>query len=210
MPLLRGRLVEMGRSVEFFKGVEGWFDRITEYGAQKGVLVEHYVISSGMKEIIEATPIADEFTKIYACRYYYENGVAVWPAQVINYTTKTQYIFRINKQVLDENDDSGLNEYVDPKRRPVPFTRMVYIADGITDVPCMRLVKEYGGKSIAVYNSESAKAKKTARKLIDDGRANFMTAADYRPGSDMEKLMMQIIDHMQADARLEELEGQYQ
>ncbi len=209
-PIRKDMFYSLGKDIVLYPGVDTWFKRINDYGRRAGFLIEHYIISSGMKEIIEATPIADEFTKIYACRYYYENGVAVWPAQVINYTTKTQYIFRINKQVLDENDDSGLNEYVDPKRRPVPFTRMVYIADGITDVPCMRLVKEYGGKSIAVYNSESAKAKNTARKLIDDGRANFMTAADYRPGSDMEKLMMKIIDHMEADARLEELEGQYQ
>ncbi|MBR3363746.1 MAG: haloacid dehalogenase-like hydrolase, partial [Solobacterium sp.] len=157
-----------------------------------------------------ACPISSQFRKIYACRYYYdESGEAVWPAQIINYTTKTQYIFRINKQVLDENDDKDLNEYVDPKKRPLPFTRMVYIADGITDIPCMRLVKEYGGRSIAVYNSESARAEKTARKLIDDGRANYMAAADYREGSDMEVLMKKIIDHMKADAQLEELEGQY-
>ena len=208
-PLRKDMFFDLGNEIVLYPGVQTWFKRINEYGRKAGFLIEHYIISSGMKEIIEAVPIADEFTRIYACRYFYENGVAVWPAQIVNYTTKTQYIFRINKQVLDENDDKDLNEYVDPKKRPLPFTRMVYIADGITDIPCMRLVKEYGGRSIAVYNSESARAEKTARKLIDDGRANYMAAADYREGSDMEVLMKKIIDHMKADAQLEELEGQY-
>ena len=208
-PLRKDMFFDLGKEIVLYPGVQTWFKRINEYGRKAGFLIEHYIISSGMKEIIEAVPIADEFTRIYACRYFYENGVAVWPAQIVNYTTKTQYIFRINKQVLDENDDKDLNEYVDPKKRPLPFTRMVYIADGITDIPCMRLVKEYGGRSIAVYNSESARAEKTARKLIDDGRANYMAAADYREGSDMEVLMKKIIDHMKADAQLEELEGQY-
>ncbi len=208
-PLRKDMFFDLGKEIVLYPGVQTWFKRINEYGRKAGFLIEHYIISSGMKEIIEAVPIADEFTRIYACRYFYENGIAVWPAQIVNYTTKTQYIFRINKQVLDENDDKDLNEYVDPKKRPLPFTRMVYIADGITDIPCMRLVKEYGGRSIAVYNSESARAEKTARKLIDDGRANYMAAADYREGSDMEVLMKKIIDHMKADAQLEELEGQY-
>ena len=208
-PLRKEQFREISSAIEFYPGVDSWFRRINDYGRKAGFLIEHYIISSGMAEIIESTSIADEFRKIYACRYYYENGEAVWPAQVVNYTTKTQYIFRINKQVLDESDDNSLNEYVDPKERPVPFTRMVYIADGITDVPCMRLVKEYGGKSIAVYNENSEKAKKTAKKLIDDGRASFMVKADYKEGSGMESLMMKIIDHMHADAVLEELEGKY-
>lgn len=208
-PLRKDMFFSLGKEIVLYPGVDTWFRRINEYGRKAGFLVEHYIISSGMKEIIEATPIADEFTRIYACRYYYENGIACWPAQIINYTTKTQYIFRINKQVLDENDDKDLNDYVDPKERPVPFSKMVYIADGITDIPCMRLVKEYGGKAIAVYNPESEKARATAEKLIDDGRANYMAAADYTAGSDMEILMQKIIDHMKADARLEELEGKY-
>ena len=208
-PIRKDMFYPLGKDIVLYPGVETWFKRINDYGRKNGFLVEHYIISSGMKEIIESTPIADEFTKIYACRYHYENGVAVWPAQIVNYTTKTQYIFRINKQVLDENDESDLNRYVDPAERPVPFTKMVYIADGVTDIPCMRLVKEYGGRSIAVYNPDSAKAKNTARQLIDDGRANYMVKADYSEGSDMEKLMMQIIDHMKADSVLEEVDGKY-
>ena len=208
-PVTRDMFVKPGREIELFPGVETWFKRINDYGRKAGLFIDHYIISSDMKEIIENTTIADEFRKIYACSYYYENGIAVWPAQVINYTTKTQYIFRINKQVLDENEDADLNRYVDPKKRPVPFNRMVYVADGLTDVPCMRLVKANGGKSIAVYNEASAKSRKTARQLIDEGRANFMVKADYSCGSDMENLMMRIIDQMKAESQIEDLEEKY-
>ena len=205
-PLKKEMFMNLGKDIVLFPGVESWFGRINAYGRKKGLMVEHYIISSGMSEIIEGTSIAEQFRRIYACRYYYdENHVAQWPAQIVNYTTKTQYIFRVNKQVLDENDDEDLNKYVDPAKRAVPFTRMIYIADGVTDIPCMRLVKEYGGKSIAVYGQSD----QTARQLIDDGRVNYMAKADYSEGSDMEMIVEKILDHMSADAALEELEGKY-
>ena len=207
-PLRRELFTEHGKNIVLFPGVETWFRRINEYGRKSGFLIEHYIISSGMKEIIEACPISSQFRKIYACRYYYdESGEAVWPAQIINYTTKTQYIFRVNKQVLEENEDNRLNEYVVHSKRPVPFTRMIYIADGLTDIPCMKLVKEYGGKSVAVYGKDSKKAKKTAARLIRDGRANYMAPADYSEGSEMEKIVKSVIDHMKADRVLESLEA---
>ena len=209
-PLRREDFADVGRSIEFYRGVDTWFRRINEYGASLGLEIEHYVISSGLAESIEASGIADEFRRIYACRYYYdENGTARWPAQIINYTTKTQYIFRINKQVLDESDDESLNAWVPQEQRPIPFSRMVYIADGLTDVPCMKLVKEYGGKSIVVYNPESAKAGITASRLIRENRADFMSVADYRESHDLETLVKLILDHMAADSRLEDLEGRY-
>ena len=207
-PLRKEMFTEIGRDIVLYNGVDTWFRRINEYGRKAGFLIEHYIISSGMAEIIKGCPIADQFRKIYACRYYYnEDGNAVWPAQVVNYTTKTQYIFRINKQVLNENNDNELNDYVPAEERPIPFSRMIYIADGITDIPCMKLVKEYGGKAIAVYNETSEKAEETAKKLIRDGRANYMVRADYSENSDMECLMKLIIDHMKADDRLSDLEG---
>jgi len=206
--LCRSDFLELGRKIELYPGVETWFGRINAYGRERGLEVEHYVISSGMSEIIEGVSIAKEFRRIYACRYYYdESGVAQWPALIINYTTKTQYIFRINKQVLDESNDDDLNAYTEPSRRPVPFPRMIYVADGLTDVPCMRLVKQYGGKSVVVYNPDSARAGITANHLIEDGRADFMICADYREGSGMDQLIKMILDHMAADARLEDLEG---
>jgi 2-hydroxy-3-keto-5-methylthiopentenyl-1-phosphate phosphatase len=207
-PLHREDFYKLGEAITLYPGVTDWFDRLNDYGKKQGLEIEHYIISSGMQEIISAVPIASHFRKIYACRYYYdEHGEARWPALVVNYTTKTQYIFRINKQVLDENEDDALNSYVDPRHRPIPFSRMIYVADGLTDVPCMRLVKEYGGRSVVVYNQDSDKAKKTAARLIRDGRADFMVKADYTPGSDAEQVFQKILDHMQADSELEDLEG---
>ncbi len=206
-PLTRKMFREIGSSIELYNGVETWFRRINEHARKAGLYLEHYIISSGMAEIIESTSIAEQFARIYACRYHYdESGKAVWPAQIVNYTTKTQYIFRINKQVLDENDDYSLNVYMPHKDRPVPFERMIYIADGLTDVPCMRLVKEYGGKSIAVYNKDSQRAFGIAKQLLEEGRANYMMPADYEKGSDMENLIMMIIDEMGIAAKLEEIE----
>lgn len=207
-PLRKEAFLGLGKDIVLYPGVDTWFRRIDDYGRKAGFFVEHYIISSGMSEIIEGTSIAKEFRKIYACRYYYDDeGIARWPANIVNYTTKTQYIFRINKQVLDESDDEDLNDYFDPRNRPVPFERMVYIADGMTDIPCMRLVKLYGGKSIAVYHGSSEADKATARKLIHDGRVNFMCEADYREGSEMETLMKQIIDVIKTEEVLRVKDG---
>lgn len=207
-PLKKTDFHNLGKDIVLYPGVTEWFQRVNEYGKQHGLEIEHYIISSGMGEIIEGTSIASEFKKIYSCRYYYdEKNIAQWPAVIVNYTTKTQFLFRVNKQVLDENDDKDLNDYYDPKKRPVPFERMIYIADGLTDVPCMRLVKLYGGKSIAVYNKRSEKAKRIAEKLIHDGRVNYMSVADYREHSDMDELMKKILRHMEADSDLSDLEG---
>ncbi|NCB33078.1 MAG: haloacid dehalogenase-like hydrolase [Erysipelotrichia bacterium] len=208
--LSRSDFLNLGSTIELYKGVDTWFSRINAYGSSLGLEVEHYVISSGMSEIIEGTSIAKEFKKIYACRYYYdEEGNAQWPALTVNYTTKTQYIFRINKQVLDVSNDSDLNAYTPAENRPIPFSRMIYVADGLTDVPCMKLVKQHGGKSIAVYNPDSARAGITASRLIDDHRADYMVSADYREHEEMEQLMKLILDHISADAKLEDLEGKY-
>ena len=175
----------------------------TDLGMDMEKIQQDYIISSGMREIIKSTSIADEFKRIYACRYYYdETHTATWPAQVVNYTAKTQYIFRINKQVLDVNDDADLNKYVPQTERPIPFERMIYIADGLTDVPCMRLVKEYGGKSIAVYSSNNA----VAKSLKDVGRVNYIAKADYSSGSEMEQIVQSILDHMKADEVLKKYE----
>lgn len=203
-PLRKEFFYDKGKDIVLFNGVETWFQRINEYGRKHGFLIEHYIISSGMREIIKSTSIADEFKRIYACRYYYdESHTAVWPAQVVNYTAKTQYIFRINKQVLDVNEDAALNKYVPKNERPIPFERMIYVADGLTDVPCMRLVKDYGGKSIAVYSTSDA----VAKQLKEEGRVNFICKADYSEGLEMDKVVKAIIDHMHTDDVLLGLEG---
>ena len=207
-PLRKEDFLPLGKQIHLYPGVQTWFDRINAYGKELDLEVEHYVISSGMSEIIESVDIAKNFKKIYACKYFYdEDGIAKWPAVIVNYTTKTQYIFRINKQVLDEHNDTDLNTWVKPSERPIPFKRMIYIADGLTDVPCMRLVREYNGKSIAVYNPSLDEPSPVAKQLIHEKRADFMSKADYREDKDMEKLVKQILKTKSSEAILEDIEG---
>lgn len=205
-PIHKEDLVTLGKGVELFPGVKDWFERINEEGRKLGLEVEHYIISSGLTEIIEGTEIADCFKKIYACRYYYDaQGVAKWPALVVNYTTKTQYIFRINKQVLDASEDVALNQYTDVKERPISISNMVYIGDGLTDVPCMKLMKQYGGHSIAVYHPELAKSQNLAKELVTADRVHFTAPADYSQGSAMETLAFAILKEIASRSELDRL-----
>lgn len=191
----RQALMDYGARVQLFTGASSWFDRIREYGRKHHVIVEHYIISSGLKEMIEGTEIARNgaFEKIYASSFYFDNeGKALWPAQVINYTSKTQFLFRIEKGVLDINDP-GVNEYFPPDRVRVPFRNMVYIGDSDTDIPCMKLVNTYGGHSIGVYNPETGDKRKV-HKMLKDQRIRYFAPADYREGSELDQLVKCIID----------------
>ena len=204
------KLAEYGASVQLFPGVEQWFERIREYGKSQGVIVEHYIISSGLKEMIEGTSVAKAgaFEKIYASSFYYnEKGVAVWPAQVVNYTNKTQFLFRIEKGVLDIND-SAVNESFSPEEMRVPFRNIVYIGDSDTDIPCMKLVTSYGGHSIGVYNAES-KDKTKVYKMMRDGRIKYFATADYREGTELDLLVKAIINRTAANEALEALHYKY-
>ena len=187
----RKDFVELGKNLEFYDGVTEWFDRINSYGKELGVQVEHYIISSGLKEIIEGSSIYKKFKEVYACEFMYdENDIACWPKNVVNYTTKTQFLFRINKGVPDLSDDRSLNDYVPEDKRRIPFRNMIYIADGITDVPCMKLVKVNGGHSIAVYQKGK---KEQANELLKNGRVNYIAPANYKEGSDLDDLIRNIM-----------------
>ena len=204
IPLTQEYLKKCGENVVLFKGVESWFDRINAFGEAMGVSIEHYIISSGTYEIIQGTPIAKYFKRIYACRYMYDdNGEALWPALAINYTLKTQYIYRISKGTLDVTDDYNLNRVQDESLRRIAYRNMIYIGDGMTDIPCMKLVKERGGKSIALYasgNSESVKP------LVDDERINYVCVADYTPDSPLENIVKLMIENMAVLERLKNKE----
>ena len=203
IPLTQEYLRSCGANVELFNGVLTWFDRINEYGRSLGVEIEHYIISSGTYEIIEGTPIVKYFKRIYACRYMYdENGEALWPALAINYTLKTQYIYRISKGTLDVTDDYNLNRQQDESLRRIAYHNMIYIGDGLTDIPCMKLVKERGGKSIAVYPADN---REHVKPLVEDERINYVCGADYSPDSPLEKIVKLIIEKM---AILEKLNKQ--
>lgn len=194
IPLTEEYLRSCGQHVELFNGVLTWFDRINEYGRSQGVEIEHYIISSGTYEIIQGTPIAKYFKRIYACRYMYdENGEALWPALAINYTLKTQYIYRISKGTLDVTDDYHLNRQQDESLRRIAYHNMIYIGDGLTDIPCMKLVKERGGKSIAVYPEGN---REHVKPLVEDARINYVCVADYSPESPLEKIVKLMIEKM--------------
>ncbi len=207
LSLKREAFQESGRNVTLYKGVKEWFKRINQYGDSKGIKVLHYINSSGMKEIIEGTEIAHEFRKIYACSFLYNiDGIAYWPAVAVNYTNKTQFIFKINKGVESVFDSKLVNQYIEEDKRPVPFKHMIYVGDGTTDIPCMRLVKNFGGHSIAVYNPEQKGAKREMVSLINDNRVSHVCPADYTEGSDMDTLVKTIIDKIDVDNRLDSID----
>ena len=207
LSLKREAFQESGRRVTLYKGVRAWFGRINAYGAARGIRILHYINSSGLKEIIEGTPIAHEFRKIYACSFLYDiDGIAYWPAVAVNYTNKTQFIFKINKGVESVFDSKLVNRYIEEEKRPVPFKHMIYVGDGTTDIPCMRLVKNYGGHSIAVYNPDLRGARRDLASLVRDNRVSPVCPADYTEGGEMDVLVRTILDKIDTDYRLAQLE----
>ena len=203
-------LAKFGSEVKLFPGVEDWFERIKKYGEEKGVIVEHYIISSGLKEMIEGTSIAKNgaFKKIYATSFYCDDkGVAVWPAQVVNYTNKTQFLFRITKGVLDVNDDEVNDFFLESELR-VPFRNMIYLGDSDTDIPCMKLVNSHGGYSIGVFDPEKNDRRKV-HKMIRENRIGYFAPADYSEGKELDNLIKLMIDKAVFNEQLEEKKNAY-
>ena len=177
-----------------FPGVSEWFTRINAFGRTQGVKVEHYIISSGLREIIEGCGISREFKEIYASEFYYdEAGRPVWPKLAVNFTAKTQFVYRINKGVLDVSDDKTLNDSMPDDSKRIPFTNMIYMGDGLSDVPCMKMMRSYGGQAIAVYQSESRQG---VEELLARGRVDYIFPADYREGTAMDLTVKNIIRKM--------------
>ena len=199
-PFTREDLVEKGRSIVLFPGVEDWFRRINAFGEAQGVQVEHYIISSGLREIIEGSSISGEFKEIYASEFYYDGeGRPVWPKLTVNFTTKTQFVYRINKGVLDVSDDKTLNDSMPDDSKRVPFTNMVYMGDGLSDVPCMKMMRAYGGQAIAVYQESNRMG---VEDLLAKGRVDFIFPADYREGTALDLTVKNIIRKMSIVDRL--------
>lgn len=205
-PITKEYLKSCGKQVKFFEGVKDWFDRINEYGKKLGIEVEHYVISSGLKEIIEGTEIADKFKEIYAGYFVYENGVPVWPALSLNYTNKTQYLYRINKGCLDVLDKS-VNEEMSHSTRPIPFTNIIYIGDSETDIPCMRLIYKYGGTAVGLYQPNT-KNELYLRDLLSRNRISFVAKADYRDGGELDKVVKSVIQNVKTKTKLEDIKNE--
>ncbi|MBQ4582525.1 MAG: haloacid dehalogenase-like hydrolase [Oscillospiraceae bacterium] len=207
LSITREQLVEMGRSIVLFPGVQEWFRRINEFGRTQGVEIEHYILSSGLREIIEGSGISHEFKEIYASEFYYdETGTPVWPKLDVNFTAKTQFVYRINKGVLDVANDRDLNASMPDDSKRVPFTNMIYVGDGLSDVPCMKMMRSYGGQAIAVYQPESRTA---VEELLQKGRVDFIFPADYREGTGLDTTVKNIIRKMAVtDLLAEEHAGQ--
>lgn len=200
IPLRRENFRAFGRDIELFPGVREWFGLVNAYGASKGVKVEHYINSSGLKEIIEGSPIAGEFKHIYAGTYIYnEDGEAVWPGIAVDYTAKTQFIFKINKGIFSAHDTKMVNASIADDKKRIPYSHMIYMGDGETDVPCMKIVGMFGGNPIAVYDPANARKKATAEKLRRQGRVKFTAPADYTADGRAFKLVCAIIDKIKAD-----------
>ena len=207
LPFTREDLVEKGRQIELFPGVESWFSRINAFGEAQGVRVEHYVISSGLREIIEGSSISHEFKEIYASEFYYdETGRPVWPKLAVNFTAKTQFVYRINKGVLDVSDDKTLNDSMPDDSKRVPFPNMIYMGDGLSDVPCMKMMRAYGGQAIAVYQAANRRG---VEQLLRQGRVDYIYPAYYREGTGLEITVKNIIRKMAVSQQLyEEKAGQ--
>ena len=204
--LRREDFKSFGASVELFKGVTEWFGLINDYGKRHGVKVEHYINSSGLAEMIEGTSIAKEFKRIFACSFIYnKDGEAEWPGVAVDYTAKTQFLFKINKGILSVRDNKKVNESKAEDNKRIPFPHMIYFGDGETDVPCMKIVKMFGGNSIAVYNPEIKKKVNIARKLLRQERVNFITPADYTKESRTYQVVCSIIDKIKINFDLAKL-----
>ncbi len=203
--LTRKFLNECGKKIEYYPGVESWFSRINKYGQAHDVKVEHYLLSSGTKEIVEGSKIAKYFKEIYGCEFYFdpETQVPVWPKLAVNYTQKTQYLFRISKGATDLRDDKKINEK--EKEHRIPYTNMIYLGDGMTDVPCMQVLKNNGGKSIAIY---SKKDKSSIQKLVKENRVNFAFTGNYTEGSNLDKTVKSIIKQVAVNTELKRKEDE--
>jgi len=194
-----------GKKIEFFNGVETWFTRINQYANNKNINLEHYIISSGLREMIEGTVIYNNFKYVFASGYKYnDNGIADYPALAVNYTTKTQYLFRIHKGICNSWDNSKINEYTPPADRPVLFENIIYIGDGDTDIPAMKMLNYQGGTSVGVYPPNTKGAKEKAQGLLENDRANYIAKADYSDNSEIDQIVKSILNQISTKASVEQ------
>ena len=201
--LTRERFRSFGAGIKLYEGVREWFANVNEYGRQHGVIVEHYINSSGLTEIIEGSPIAQEFKHVFAGSYLYdEKGEAEWPGIAVDYTAKTQYLFKIQKGIFSSRDAHKVNESLSDEEKRLPFTNMIYFGDGETDIPSMKLVTMFGGNAIAVFDPARPGKKQVAQKLLRQGRVSFITPAVYTKESRTFRLVCAIIDKIKADNEL--------
>jgi 2-hydroxy-3-keto-5-methylthiopentenyl-1-phosphate phosphatase len=197
----RADFAAMARSIEYFPGVTTWFGRMNAYVKKRSrgqVKLHHYLISAGQKEILDGVSIRKHFKRIYASEYHFNHhGVATFPKFLVTDTQKTQFLFRINKGI--ENVTESINEHMPEADRAIPFQNMIYVGDGMTDVPSMALTKKSGGHAVAVYNPEGERGRATCVKLLEAGRVDFVSEADYRADSKLSRRVQLLLDAIIAD-----------
>ena len=205
--LTRENFKKYGADIKLYEGVRDWFEHINQYGREHGVIIEHYINSSGLTEIIDGSPIAGAFKHVFAGSFLYnDKGEAEWPGIAVDFTAKTQYLFKIQKGIFSSRDATKVNESLADESKRIPFTNMIYFGDGETDVPSMKLVNMFGGNAIAVFDPSRPKKKEAARKLLKQGRVNFITPASYTKDSRTYRLVCAIIDKIKAENELRQFE----
>jgi hypothetical protein len=203
LPVTEEQFRQHGRDADLFPGLAdgSWFARMNCFAAEKGLRLEHYIVSSGTDEMIKGCPVYHHFTKVFASRFIYRDGYAAWPGLAINYTSKTQFLFRVNKGILNSWDNESINGYMADSARPVPFRRMIFIGDGDTDIPSMKMMTHQGGYSVAVYDPEgNTRSIRKIHKLISEDRVDFVAPADYRMDTQMDIVIKGILGRI---ARIE-------
>lgn len=208
IPITKKAFIEHGKGIRFFDGVEEYFEKINAYAKSKGIHIEHYIISSGLRDILKGTKIYKYFENVYASAYKFDaNDVAEWPALAIDYTNKTQFLFRINKGIKNAWDNSEINKFYEDEDKPMPFSHMIYLGDGETDIPAMKMITYQGGTAIAVYNpnqktASGKRAKQICRDLIEQDRADYIAPADYTEDSSLFRILQLSIDKISAEVEL--------
>jgi hypothetical protein len=197
------RLSELGAGLKFFPGLPEMFDQFKSGLLRPehetiGIKVEHYIISSGLKAMIDGSRLAPHLRAVFGCEFAEDpSGRISFPKRVISHTQKTQFLFRINKGLLDHSQD--VNDHMPPELRPIPFDHMIYIGDGPTDVPCFTVVRQLGGHAIAVYNPED-KSRNSFRKCFHlvgpADRVRYIAPADYRAGSHLRLLLEHMVSEI--------------
>ena len=189
-------LRDHGKAAPLFPGLEdrSWFNRINEHGEKCGLAIEHYIVSSGIHEMIDGCSIRDAFRHVFASKFIFVDNVATWPGVGINYTTKTQYLFRINKGIDNHWDNEAINNFMHEDERPIPFDRMIFLGDGDTDIPTMKMLTYKGGHSVAVYDTNKTdRDLSKIHKLISDGRVEFVAPADYQQNTQLDIIVKGIL-----------------
>ena len=199
IPIKRGVFSEYGATLPLHRGVEKWFDLINEVGTLMGFQIKHYINSSGLQEIIEGTSIYPKFEAVYACRYMYnDKEEAIWPAVAVDFTQKTQFMYMIHKGVKKVSDNNDINKHIDEEEKPMPFHHMIYLGDGLTDIPCMKMLKQYGGHSIAIYQEEKEQQKNqkphTICDLVERNICDFACEANYEKNGPIYSIVVSILE----------------